>query len=174
MVESVVKISVVSVIIDDDSDEAEDAKGVVDSVEISVDEVSVTVVQISVEEISVFDEGSKEVDTEKVESVVSVVISVVTSSEDEVDDSVKTVEEDISVRVLDEGSEEDIVSVEAEEVSENAVVSVVMSDVDISVEVLVMETSEVEISVDNVSVTVLDEGSEEEMEEDVKSDGDVP
>jgi hypothetical protein len=59
-------------------------------------------------------------------------------------------------------------------VSEKAVVSVVISGVDISVEVLVMEASEVEISVDNVSVTVLDEGSEEEMIEDVKSDGDVP
>jgi hypothetical protein len=59
-------------------------------------------------------------------------------------------------------------------VSEKSVVSVVISDVDISVEVLVMEASEVEISVDNVSVTVLDEGSEEEMIEDVKSDGDVP
>jgi hypothetical protein len=59
-------------------------------------------------------------------------------------------------------------------VSEKPVVSVVISDVDISVEVLVMEASEVEISVDNVSVTVLDEGSEEEMIEDVKSDGDVP
>lgn len=58
--------------------------------------------------------------------------------------------------------------------SEKAVVSVVISDVDISVEVLVMEASEVDISVDNVSVTVLDEGSEEEMIEDVKSDGDVP
>ncbi len=58
--------------------------------------------------------------------------------------------------------------------SEKAVVSVVISGVDISVEVLVMEASEVEISVDNVSVTVLDEGSEEEMIEDVKSDGDVP
>ncbi len=58
--------------------------------------------------------------------------------------------------------------------SEKSVVSVVISDVDISVEVLVMEASEVEISVDNVSVTVLDEGSEEEMIEDVKSDGDVP
>lgn len=58
--------------------------------------------------------------------------------------------------------------------SEKPVVSVVISDVDISVEVLVMEASEVEISVDNVSVTVLDEGSEEEMIEDVKSDGDVP
>ena len=44
MVESVVKISVVSVI-DDDSDEAEDAKGVVDSVEISVNDVSVTVLE---------------------------------------------------------------------------------------------------------------------------------
>jgi hypothetical protein len=44
VVESVVKISVVSVI-DDDSDEAEDAKGVVDSVEISVDDVSVTVLE---------------------------------------------------------------------------------------------------------------------------------
>jgi hypothetical protein len=51
VVESVVKISVVSVI-DDDSDEAEDAKGVVDSVEISVDEVSVTVLESgSVDEI---------------------------------------------------------------------------------------------------------------------------
>jgi uncharacterized protein (DUF1786 family) len=59
-------------------------------------------------------------------------------------------------------------------VSEKSVVSVVISDVDISVEVLVMEASEVEISVDNVSVTVLDEGFEEEMIEDVKSDGDVP
>lgn len=58
--------------------------------------------------------------------------------------------------------------------SEKAVVSVVISDVDISVEVLVMEASEVDISVDNVSVTVLDEGSEEEMIEDVKSDGHVP
>jgi hypothetical protein len=58
-------------------------------------------------------------------------------------------------------------------VSEKSVVSVVISDVDISVEVL-MEASEVEISVDNVSVTVLDEGFEEEMIEDVKSDGDVP
>lgn len=58
--------------------------------------------------------------------------------------------------------------------SEKSVVSVVISDVDISVEVLVMEASEVEISVDNVSVTVLDEGFEEEMIEDVKSDGDVP
>ncbi len=57
--------------------------------------------------------------------------------------------------------------------SEKSVVSVVISDVDISVEVL-MEASEVEISVDNVSVTVLDEGFEEEMIEDVKSDGDVP
>ena len=57
--------------------------------------------------------------------------------------------------------------------SEKPVVSVVISDVDISVEVL-MEASEVEISVDNVSVTVLDEGFEEEMIEDVKSDGDVP
>jgi hypothetical protein len=44
VVESVVKISVVSVI-DDDSDEAEDAKGVVDSVEISVDDVSFTVLE---------------------------------------------------------------------------------------------------------------------------------
>jgi hypothetical protein len=44
VVESVVKISVVSVI-DDDSDEAEDAKGVVDSVEISVNDVSVTVLE---------------------------------------------------------------------------------------------------------------------------------
>jgi hypothetical protein len=44
VVESVVKISVVSVI-DDDSDEVEDAKGIVDSVEISVDDVSVTVLE---------------------------------------------------------------------------------------------------------------------------------
>ncbi len=51
MVESVVKISVVSVI-DDDSDEVEDAKGIVDSVEISVDDVSVTVLESgSVDEI---------------------------------------------------------------------------------------------------------------------------
>ncbi len=51
MVESVVKISVVSVI-DDDSDEVEDAKGVVDSVEMSVDDVSVTVLESgSVDEI---------------------------------------------------------------------------------------------------------------------------
>ncbi len=42
MVVSVVKISVVSV---DDSDEVEDAKGVVDSVEMSVDDVSVTVLE---------------------------------------------------------------------------------------------------------------------------------
>jgi hypothetical protein len=44
VVDAVVKISVVSVI-DDDSDEAEDAKGVVDSVEISVNDVSVTVLE---------------------------------------------------------------------------------------------------------------------------------
>jgi hypothetical protein len=51
VVESVVKISVVSVI-DDDSDEVEDAKGIVDSVEISVDDVSVTVLESgSVDEI---------------------------------------------------------------------------------------------------------------------------
>jgi hypothetical protein len=51
VVESVVKISVVSVI-DDDSDEVEDAKGVVDSVEMSVDDVSVTVLESgSVDEI---------------------------------------------------------------------------------------------------------------------------
>jgi hypothetical protein len=42
VVVSVVKISVVSV---DDSDEVEDAKGVVDSVEMSVDDVSVTVLE---------------------------------------------------------------------------------------------------------------------------------
>ncbi len=73
MVESVVKISVVSVI-DDDSDEVEEAKGVVDSVEISVDNVSVTVL-----ESGSVDEIEEETSVEVLKGEVSVETSVVKS-----------------------------------------------------------------------------------------------
>jgi hypothetical protein len=103
----------------------------------------------------VIDEDSEEKDTEEVKSVLSVDISVVTTSENEVD-SVKTVVhpvvkisvEDISVSVLDEGSAE-------EEIEDRK--SVV--------------ESVIEISLDEVSVTVLMEvvSAEEEMDEAVMS-----
>jgi hypothetical protein len=73
VVESVVKISVVSVI-DDDSDEVEEAKGVVDSVEISVDNVSVTVL-----ESGSVDEIEEETSVEVLKGEVSVETSVVKS-----------------------------------------------------------------------------------------------
>ncbi len=100
------------------------------------------------------DEDSEEKDTEEVKSVLSVDISVVTTSENEVD-SVKTVVhpvvkisvEDISVSVLDEGSAE-------EEIEDRK--SVVESVIEIS---------------DEVSVTVLMEvvSAEEELDEAVMS-----
>jgi hypothetical protein len=102
----------------------------------------------------VIDEDSEEKDTEEVKSVLSVDISVVTTSENEVD-SVKTVVhpvvkisvEDISVSVLDEGSAE-------EEIEDRK--SVVESVIEIS---------------DEVSVTVLMEvvSAEEELDEAVMS-----
>jgi hypothetical protein len=114
VVESVVKISVVSVI-DDDSDEVEEAKGVVDSVEISVDNVSVTVLESgSVDEIE--EETSVEVlkgEVSVVKSVgvdsdeVSVVESGVEISGEEVSVvgcKVEVSSEDVSVTVLDEES----------------------------------------------------------------------
>jgi len=135
VVESVVKISVdeVSVIVDGCDDE-------------STEDVSVDIIVVSNEE----DATSEEVVHSGVEiSVGKVSVTVVEgASVDEIED----VSNDASV----------VKSVEIEDVKETA--SVVQSEVEISVEgsVMVLEESVSETEVDEISVLILDGGSEEE------------
>ena len=190
-VTDVVEVSIEEVsvtVLGDGSDETEDVKEVVDSVvEKSVGRVSVTVLdsgsmdemeeERSVEVLKADDSVEtsvvKSVEVEKTSDEVSVVetgvevsgkeVSVIVLDEDasEVENSV----DEASVTVLDEGSKEEEIEVVKSVVELKGTVSVDASVV-ISGEkeesVLDVVESEVEVSIEDVSVTVLDERSVEE------------